>query len=172
MPSASTGGRIAEIMTAGAATTIEPNGQVKLSSPPPLLAPVDESVIGGHGEVFTRRWVVEMILDLCGYTEDADLATKVAIEPSCGSGSFLEPMVARLLKSIARFGHDPEDCFGSIKAFDLLQRNTAAARDRTLLTLTEAELDPVLAERLADAWISQADFLLEPPEFESADFVI
>jgi hypothetical protein len=27
-----------------------------------------------HGEVFTRRWVVETILDMVGYTADHDLA--------------------------------------------------------------------------------------------------
>ena len=44
---------------------------------------------GGHeyGAVFTRRWVVELILDLVGYTSERDLATLRAIEPACGSGA-------------------------------------------------------------------------------------
>ncbi len=46
-----------------------------------------------HGEVFTRRWVVELILDLVGYTPDRDLAAMVALEPACGTGAFLVPMV-------------------------------------------------------------------------------
>ncbi len=33
---------------------------------------VDEA--GEHGEVFTRPWVVGLILDLVGYTPDRDLA--------------------------------------------------------------------------------------------------
>ena len=38
---------------------------------------------GDHGEVFTRRWVVEMILDLVGYVAERDLASCVLVEPSC-----------------------------------------------------------------------------------------
>jgi len=41
---------------------------------------IDET--GQHGEVFTRRWVVELILDLAGFTADRDLATMIAVEPS------------------------------------------------------------------------------------------
>jgi adenine-specific DNA-methyltransferase len=42
-----------------------------------------------HGEVFTQQWVVELILDLAGYTPDRDLADLLAVEPACGGGAFL-----------------------------------------------------------------------------------
>lgn len=42
-----------------------------------------------HGEVFTRRWVVELILDLVGHTVDRDLGALVAVEPACRSRSFV-----------------------------------------------------------------------------------
>jgi hypothetical protein len=32
------------------------------------------SATPNHGEVFTRRWVVEVLLDLTGYTADRDLS--------------------------------------------------------------------------------------------------
>lgn len=35
-----------------------------------------------YGEVFTRRWVVELILDLVGYRAEADLAAHTLVEPS------------------------------------------------------------------------------------------
>ena len=38
--------------------------------------------------MFTRRWVVELILDLAGYTSERDLATLRAIEPGVRLGSF------------------------------------------------------------------------------------
>lgn len=38
------------------------------------------------GEVFTRRWVVDLVLDLCGYTSAVDLTGLVAVDPSVGSG--------------------------------------------------------------------------------------
>jgi len=52
--------------------------------------------IDNHGEIFTRRWVVDTILDLVGYTSEANLATNVIVEPSCGSGAFLGPVSERL----------------------------------------------------------------------------
>ena len=68
-----------------------------------LAASTDEN---GHeyGAVFTRRWVVELILDLAGYTSDRDLAAMRAVEPACGSGAFLGPMVERLALSCRAHG--------------------------------------------------------------------
>ena len=55
------------------------------------------------GEVFTRRWVVDLILDLVGYTVDQDLASLRAIEPACGEGAFLGPIIDRLIASAERY---------------------------------------------------------------------
>ena len=46
-----------------------------------------------YGEVFTRQWVVEAMLDLIGYTPDRDLTKNRLIEPSIGSGAFIVPVV-------------------------------------------------------------------------------
>jgi hypothetical protein len=57
-----------------------------------------------YGEVFTRRWVVETLPDLTGYTTDVDLGDMSVVEPSCGSGAFLGPLVERLIESAAARG--------------------------------------------------------------------
>lgn len=44
-----------------------------------------------YGEVFTRQWVVETMLNLVGYTPDQDLSRTRLIEPSVGSGDFIVP---------------------------------------------------------------------------------
>ena len=59
---------------------------------------------GTHGEVFTRRWVVDLILDLAGYRAVEDLGASVIVEPGCGAGAFLGPIVERLVESCARSG--------------------------------------------------------------------
>ena len=59
-----------------------------------------------YGEVFTRRWVVDVLLDLTGYTADRDLGALRLLEPSCGSGAFLGPAVQRLIASAAAHGRD------------------------------------------------------------------
>ena len=42
-----------------------------------------------HGVVYTKRWVVEIILDMVGYRSGTGLAQKKIVEPSCGCGAFL-----------------------------------------------------------------------------------
>jgi hypothetical protein len=62
--------------------------------------------VQNYGEVFTRRWVVDVLLELTGYTADRDLAALRLVEPSCGSGAFLGPAVERLIASAVTHGRD------------------------------------------------------------------
>ncbi|MCZ7537927.1 MAG: hypothetical protein M5T61_19665 [Acidimicrobiia bacterium] len=64
----------------------------------------------GYGEVFTRRWVVDLILDLVGYTPEKDLGAQTLIEPSCGIGAFLVPIVQRLVESSEAHGATSARC--------------------------------------------------------------
>ena len=64
---------------------------------------------GTHGEVFTRRWVVDLILDLAGYRAVEDLGASVIVEPACGTGAFLVPIVERLAESCTRHGRSLAD---------------------------------------------------------------
>jgi len=128
--------------------------------------------VADHGEVFTRRWVVELILDLCGYTSDKDLATTRAIEPACGSGAFLTAMVERLVRSARLHGRDLADCDHALHAVDLLHANVSASAAAVHRTLLGAGVDAETCEHLASAWVTQQDFLLSPPDEESADFVV
>ena len=98
---------------------------------------IDEA--GQHGEVFTRRWVVELILDLTGYTADRDLGGMVAIEPSCGAGAFIVPMVERLIDSCQRHGRDLDEIGEALRAFDLLSANVELAQKAVMAGI------PVLA---------------------------
>lgn len=130
---------------------------------------IDEA--GQHGEVFTRRWVVELILDLTGYTADRDLGGMVAVEPSCGAGAFLVPMVERLIESCQRHGRDLDDIGNALRAFDLLPANVELAQKAATKALTDAGLQQALASRIAGQAIRCADFLLADHD-DNADFVI
>ena len=55
-----------------------------------------------RGAVFTRREVVEFILDLAGYTADKSLRRARILEPSMGHGDFLLPAIDRLFESYRR----------------------------------------------------------------------
>lgn len=137
------------------------------------VEPIDESALLEHGEIFTRRWVVELILDLCGYTADRDLVSLTAIEPSCGSGAFIGPMTERLVDSARKHGRSLDDASGSIKAFDLLSRNVDQTRELIGEVLTKDGGAPAgQARDLATSWTRHADFLLDAPSPESVDFVV
>lgn len=132
------------------------------------LAPVDEVE---YGEVFTRRWVVETILDLVGYTADADISCKTLIEPSVGSGAFLIPAVERLVASAARHGVPLAALTGAVRGYDLQAAHVKSSQERITSVLESAGSSPGTARKLAKAWIHQADYLLDQSDLQ-ADFVV
>jgi len=127
---------------------------------------------GEHGEVFTRRWVVDFILDLAGYDVGVNLAEKVVVEPSCGYGAFLMPVVERLAASCHARGVPIADTQRAIRAFDLLEDNAEVTRKAVRAKLLDLGESISVAQRLSDAWVTTGDFLLTDHPPESADFVI
>jgi adenine-specific DNA-methyltransferase len=136
------------------------------------LPTAEEELIGEHGEVFTRRWVVELILDLVGYTADRDLSGLTAAEPACGSGAFLVPMVERLQASATRHGFDVTTARDAILGFDLLQGNVARSRTAVQSALTAGGVNEHDAAALAAAWVQRRDFLLQPLPEATVDCVV
>lgn len=89
-----------------------------------------------HGEVFTPDWMVEAMLDLVkGETERIDARF---LEPACGSGNFLKPVLARKLAVVAaRYGksdfekrHHALQALMSVYGIELLDDNVAECRQR------------------------------------------
>ncbi len=123
------------------------------------------------GEIFTRRWVAETLLDLVGYQPQFKLAEKIILEPSVGTGAFLVPIIERLLSSL---GGDKEllrGAFGAIRAYDLQVDNVNICREKTKKMLVDYGLEPAEASALAKNWVRCADFLLES-DVPSAHFIV
>lgn len=129
---------------------------------------------GAHGEVFTRRWVVDLILDLAGYRAADDLGESVIVEPACGAGAFLVPILERLVESCASHGRSLADMGRAIRAFDVLDRNVDAARGSVASRLVELGQPTEVAESLSSQWVVQGDFLLGAGlnDSQEADFVV
>jgi adenine-specific DNA-methyltransferase len=125
-----------------------------------------------HGEVFTRRWVVDLILDLVGYCADRDLVEMKAVEPACGSGAFLVAMIERLMDSARLHGRNLKEAQGALVATDLVPGNVATSQAMAREALQSGGMRRNVADKLAEAWIRQGDFLLDPPAERSADFVV
>ena len=99
--------------------------------------------VADHGEVFTPRWLVERMLDLvAGETERIDSRF---LEPACGSGNFLVPVLQRKLAAVeAKFGKSDFEkrhyallalmcCYG----IELLPDNVAECRANMLEVFAE-----------------------------------
>jgi hypothetical protein len=125
-----------------------------------------------YGAVFTRRWVVDLILDLAGYTPDKDLAVAHAVEPACGDGAFLGPMVERLAASIAAHKRSFADAVDAIHACDLQLAHVVSARRLVAEIVSRHGVPQPQADELAAGWVSHDDFLLSDHRHDAADFVI
>lgn len=125
-----------------------------------------------HGEVFTRRWVVEAILDLVGYTADKDLAGMVIVEPACGAGAFLGPIAERLSASCRSQGRSLLDAVAAVEAFDLLERNVERSRELVTERLLADDWESSEVAKVVHSWIAQGDYLLREHTAQSADFVV
>ena len=146
--------------------------QLSLLEDPMALAELTPDPGADYGEVFTRRWVVELILDLVGYTPDRDLGRQVLVEPSCGTGAFLVPVAERLIESAVTHGHDLRSLGPAIRAFDLLEANAQRARKAAAQLLVDHGLDADDAEAMAGEWGTTDDFLLHGHESAFADYVV
>lgn len=146
----------------------------QLSLPEDLmaLAELPRDPGSDYGEVFTRRWVVELILDLVGYTEDQDLGARRLVEPSCGTGAFLGPVVDRLIASCRIHGRDLGSTGDAIRAFDLLDANAQRARKAAAQRLEDAGLDQDTADQIAAGWATTGDFLLTDHVPGSVEYVV
>ncbi|MFI8454190.1 Eco57I restriction-modification methylase domain-containing protein [Kitasatospora sp. NPDC085464] len=125
-----------------------------------------------HGEVFTRRWVVELILDLLGYTADKDLARLTVVEPACGGGAFLGVIASRISASCRAHGRSITDAVGAVRAFDLLGRNVAESRGLVEQRLKDDGWERGDARKVASSWVRQDDYLLRADSGQRADFVV
>jgi adenine-specific DNA-methyltransferase len=125
-----------------------------------------------YGEVFTRRWVVEVLLDLTGYTADRDLGSLRLVEPSCGSGAFLGPAVERLIKSAQAQGRDLASLGHAIRALDLQAEHVEVSCALCRNLLITAGVTASSAAELVNEWVIHADFLLPGTDDSTADVVI
>ena len=91
--------------------------------------------VADHGEVFTPAWMVEDMLDLV--KDESERIDSRVLEPACGSGNFLVPVLARKLGTVElRYGTSEFErrhyaLFALMCAYgiELLEDNAAECRD-------------------------------------------
>lgn len=124
------------------------------------------------GVVYTKPWVVELLLDLAGYSSSKNLVDALAIEPAAGEGAFLVPMALRLVASCLNQGRSLSDCESSIVAYELNEASVETARQALTDALATVGVSNVAAEKLAWSWVRSGDYLFDAGRLPRADFII
>lgn len=123
------------------------------------------------GVVYTKEWVVNLMLDIAGYTTDKKLYEQVIVEPSCGHGSFLKSIVKRLLLTASEHNKlSKEIIIKCIRSFDLDPKAVEICRnmiEKELLSFGISSLD---AKQISHEWVICDDYLLYEPIL--ADYII
>ncbi len=125
-----------------------------------------------HGVVLTKPHIVNMILDLAGYSENRDLANLRLLEPSCGTGAFLIPAARRLVRSARRHSRKPSQLSDCIRAYDIDRVHVEATKRAVEAVLNEEGIGNGAAKRLVESWIHEDDYLLAPLGDEGFDAIV
>ncbi len=126
-----------------------------------------------NGVVYTKRWVVDLILDLVGYTSDRPLNEFLLIEPSAGDGSFLLRVAERLIESCKKRKIDFAKCGHNVIAYELDEKSAANARIGLIELFTRHGIMVGDAEIISDFWVRTGDYLLETAHHKGqADFIV
>jgi hypothetical protein len=136
------------------------------------LCPIESAVTAmaatsaeGRGAVYTRREVVEFILDLVGYTVDQPLHRFRLLEPSMGHADFVLPALERLLDAydLSRQRGDIVKVLGDcLCGVELNGDSFDATRDLVRKALIGRGVASQAATELCDRWLRKGDFLLLP----------
>jgi SAM-dependent methyltransferase len=127
---------------------------------------VSKARVADHGEVFTRDREVDAMLDMVrGESERIDSRF---LEPACGTGNFLAPILRRKLGIVAeRYAKNPAEydtnavvAAASVYGIDILRDNVEACR-RRLTNLVLAERASRVADTPRDEWKRAISYVLE-----------
>lgn len=124
-----------------------------------------------HGEVFTPRWLVDDMLDLV--KDESERIDSRFLEPACGSGNFLIPVLERKLTTVrSRYGKSDFEnrhfallALMSIYGIELLEDNALECRANLLTTFARyLKVEPsdttyLAAQEVLGANIVQGDAL-------------
>lgn len=111
------------------------------------------------------------MLDASGYDTIADLTQYSILEPACGNGAFLFPIVERLCHSMSIFGRTPDDVKNAICAYDLDSDKVEFCKHKIALILANHGWNDEDIQRILPSWLNCGDFLASDIK-NSFDFVL
>ncbi len=122
-----------------------------------------------HGVVYTKRWVVDMILDLVGYIPGTGISDRIIVEPSCGCGAFMTAIAERLADEIRPSGNW-EKLRRAAAGFDIDPDSIATCAGAVIQALINGGCPEANAQEIAHEWLHCADFILD--DVPVCDFIV
>ena len=117
-----------------------------------------------YGSIFTKREVVEAILDLIKFSLKSFPVKSSILEPSFGEGSFLFPIIERVLDNYACSGKDDGEILTNlqdvIRAVEIQQDTFERVKLMVIELLKSKGFSLTLSKSLADKWLINDDYLL------------
>mgnify|MGYP004457605383 CR=1 FL=1 len=114
------------------------------------------------GCIYTQAWVVDFMLDLCGYKEEKDLSKERLLEPSCGEGSFVLSAIDRLCASAQKYHRTCFELKNSIRAYDTDFNALSIVKRKSKDLLLNHGFDDEQSNYLIKAWFIHGDFIESP----------
>ncbi len=128
-----------------------------------------------RGAVFTRDEVVDFVLRISGFYARNQILGCRTLEPSCGEGDFLLPVVDHLLEQVAASGstelRNVEQIKGAILAVEVNEESFVSVRAAVDDRLVQNGYSKKSRNTLLNSWLLNDDFLLTPIEGQF-DFVV
>ncbi len=132
---------------------------------------VDESIRHDIGEYYTPDWLVEYVLDQIGFRGNPG---EIAVDPACGSGSFLVECIARVREQCEQKEYSNLETLKiilhSVRGLDLNPLAVISARANYILTIADLVFDlgedieiPVYLADAINVPIENMDGILEYP---------
>lgn len=134
----------------------EPSAALVAASQKLSMSGVDE-----RGAVFTRREVVDFILDLVDYPPKEKGVRARILEPSFGAGDFLVPVIQRLLRAFR--SQEPlstAEVKNAVRGVELHHASFLEVRAKVGTLLADAGFSQRDVEDILDVWLIHGDFLL------------
>ena len=103
------------------------------------------------GQIFTRRWVAECLLE-----------AMTIVEPSAGEGAFLAPILQRLLDRALGRGVPLASLADAVRAYDLDPEKVRHSRHLCVEALELAGMEHDEATAMAAVWVRRQDYLTAP----------
>lgn len=111
------------------------------------------------GAVFTRPEVVKyMLREVMRAGRFGKLSSLKVLEPSCGEGAFVLPIIEELISEHPNWDDPALD--GFLSAFDISGQSMARVKSAVSSRLKEAHCPEPTVKRLLSRWFFQEDFLL------------